>query len=72
MRYVTDQNQNDWVARFAELKLDVEWVRIPGHPVVKVNGIDFTFKALNAHPDAAEALWNGHVSLALQLVSSRT
>ena len=72
MRYITDQNWDEWVERFAELNLEVEWGRNPAQPSVTVRGVTFTFKALNCHPDAAEALWSGDVALARELVSSKT
>lgn len=72
MRHITDQNQDEWGERFAELKLEVEWGRNHAHPSVTARGITFTFRSLNAHPDAAEALWDGDVALALRLVTTRT
>ena len=72
MRYITDQNQNEWVERFAEMNLEVEWGRNPAQLSLRVNWITFTYRSLNAHPDAAEALWNGDVELAFQIVTSAT
>ena len=72
MRYITDQNQNEWVERFAELKMAVEWGGSYALPSIKVDRSPFTYRSFNSHPDAAEALWSGNVSLALRLVSTRT
>ena len=72
MRHITDQNQDEWVERFAEMNVEVEWGRNHAHPSVMVRGVTFTFRSLNTNPDAAEALWNGDVSLALHLVRSKT
>ena len=72
MRHITDQCRDEWGERFVELKLAVEWSRSHAQPSFTVNGVSFTFRSLNTHPDAAEALWNGYVELALRLVSSQT
>ena len=69
MRHITAMNKTRWVARFTELNLQVEWGGSPVHPSLTVSGVAFTFQSLNHHPSAAEALWNGDVSLALHLVS---
>lgn len=72
MRHITAGNQSRWAARFAELKLEVEWGWREMHPSFKVNGTEFTYELLNAHPEAVQALWDGNVELAQRLVSSKT